>query len=169
MTTFQLDECLNDRKFAENFNADAKGEVQTFRYPKRLKGVDDPAVLADLLPRGNPLVSTDRALPAEYAGHICTPHPGIVFVCHSPDEPATITTKRAAAILAGLKGAVTGWPSLLLTNSIVFLSEMDVEVCHVEAGKLVRGRHLRYTDSDWVTEMTGGLACNAARHTLPPA
>ncbi len=166
MTTFQLDECLNDRTFADRCNAEAVGETQTFRYPRRLKGEDDPAVLADLLPRGNPLVTTDRAMPEQHGEHIRIPHPGIVIVCHSPDEPRTITASRAAAILARVKSSVPDWHRLPLANSIVFLTEVDVEVCCVQSGSLVHGRHLSYTDPNWPADLTADLAMNAARSSV---
>jgi hypothetical protein len=168
MTIFQLDQCLNDRRLADRCNRASQGQAQAFRFPNRLHDAPDPVVLAALLPRGNPFISTDRAMPEEHACHIHNPHAGIVIICHSPDEPRTMTSALAAAILARFKTAVPCWHSLPLANSIMFLTEIDVEVCHVGAGKLVQGRHLPYTDTTWAEKMVADLQANAARFALPP-
>jgi hypothetical protein len=167
MITFQLDQCFNDRRLAERCNAEAEGRAQVFRYPRRLFGVLDPDVLADLIPRGNPLVTTDRAMPGKHAAYIVEPHPGIVVVCYSSHEVKTITTSRAAAILVRLKEAVPGWYQLPVANSVLFITEVDVEVCRVEFGTLMRGRSLPYTDPNWTAQLIADLEMNASRYTLP--
>jgi len=124
---FQSDQCFNDRRIREACNAG--GLVHLYGFPRRLMGKKDPEVIADLIPRGNPLVTADKALPGEHSGVIPTRHPGIVVICFSNEVcNKTLRTSDITRILQSFKEMVVNWPHLPIQNSILFIMESRIEV-----------------------------------------
>ena len=98
---FQFDQCFNDRKICEQCNHE--GKVRVFRFPARLVDAADPEVLADLLPKGNPLVTIDKALPAEHPQPFATRIRGLslfAFPQVSPIERFDLRTRQKSCILS---------------------------------------------------------------------
>ncbi len=166
MTNFQFDKCFNDKKIIERCNAGE--QVTALRLPRKLFDAEDPELLAALLPLGNPIVTIDRALPSEHASHIPDANPGIVVVCYSRNVVnRTLTTHAAASILERFKQQVTIWNTVSIRNSIITITEADVEVCHVQNGRLERDSHLvYYSQPNWVTILLASLQTNTDRFAL---
>src|SRR5271154_1612318 len=98
MNTFQLDECLNDKRFQAD--CEAGGLAKVYRYPRALRGQEDSVVLSTLLRRPNPLLTKDRDMPDQHVSSIPETHPGLVVIANAPDVPQTITMPGVRKILA---------------------------------------------------------------------
>ena len=82
MIAFQLDQCLDSKRFARD--CAVEGLCQLLRLPPALRDVDDPELLPPLMVGVNPLVTFDRALPHEHTSSIPEHHPGIIVSATSP-------------------------------------------------------------------------------------
>ena len=78
MRTFQLDQCLDSKRFARECTA--QGLCRTARLPPSLRDADDPELLEALMVAQNPLVTFDRALPCDHIASIPAQHPGILVI-----------------------------------------------------------------------------------------
>ncbi len=166
MTTFQFDQCFNDKKVIQACTDE--GLALARRLPSDLLGKPDPELLAVLMGAPNPVVTLDRALPTEHAAHIPAHHPGIVVVSFSRDNPRTITTREAGKILRNFKDRVPTWHQLALRNSIVEITEKSVEVCHIDAGGIVRDQYRGFSnDRAWVAQFVQLIYENSQRHVNP--
>lgn len=167
MTTFQFDQCFDDKKVIKNCNEE--GLATAHRLPKELRGTEDPELLAVLMQRTAPLVTLDRALPAEHTKHIPEANPGIIVVNYSRDVLRTITTTAASKILAQFKEKVPSWHQLTLQNSIIEITEQSVEIWHIEGGELMEDVYIDIEkDQDWIDIFLQILETNARRSSQPP-
>ncbi len=97
MTTFQLDQCLDSKRFAHD--CAAEGLCGTLRLPPSLRNAADPDLLTALMTGSHPLVTFDRALPKEHTSFISESHPGILIISNYP-APQTMTIRIAQRVLS---------------------------------------------------------------------
>ena len=160
MTTFQLDQCLDSKRFAHD--CVAEGLCRTLRLPSSLRNAADPDLLAALMTGSHPLVTFDRALPEEHSQFIPESHPGILIVSNSP-APQTMTVCIAQRVLSRFKIAVPNWHEAVWQNSIVELTSVSVEVWHVADKQLVHDGYYAFDTPDWPTLLFTVLTQNAQR------
>jgi hypothetical protein len=163
MTTFQLDQCLDSKRFARDCAAQAL--CHTARLPPSLRDANDPEILRALMVTPSPLVTFDRALPHEHTASIPALHPGIIVVSNYP-APQTMTVRIAQRILARLKAALPEWHLVAWTNSVVEVTSIGIEVWHIEGHRLVRDAYLAFDWADWQIRLTSVLERNS-RLNLP--
>jgi hypothetical protein len=159
MTTFQLDECLNDRRFQEDCEAGNLAKV--YRYPRALRGQDDAVVLSTLLQRPNPLLTKDRHMPDDHVAAIPENHPGLVVIANAPDIPQTITMPGVRKILANFKQLFPEWHQVALRNSVIELTQVGVEVRCLQGGRLVRNDYLPFDNTGWKEQLISILNNNS--------
>ena len=165
MTTFQLDECQNDKRFQEDCEAAELAKV--YRYPRTLRGQDDSVVLNSLLQRPNPLLTKDRDMPDQHVSSIPETHPGLVVIANAPDVPQTITMPGVRKILAQFKKEFPEWHQVPLRNSVVIeLTQIGVEVRHLESGRLIRNDYLSFDKTGWKEQLLEILNRNSGL-TIP--
>lgn len=163
MTTFQLDECLNSKKLVQGCTQE--GLCNVFRFPSDMKGLKDPEMLTQLLPKGNPLVTTDIALLDEHLDSIPKYHPGIIIIANSESVPQTLTIKKVQAILRKLKTKWSQWYQVSWQNSIVCLTQDSVKILHLEDNHLKEDGYFTYQAPDWEENiLLQVLYRNANRH-----
>ena len=158
MTTFQLDQCLDSKRFARE--CAAEGLCQTFRLPPTLRDADDPQLLRALMVAPNPLVTFDRALPHEHTASVPLRHPGIIVISNYP-APQTMTVRIAQRVLGRFKAVFPQWHLVPWTNSVVEVTTIGVEVWHVDAYRLIRDAYLAFDSADWQTRLTNILHQNS--------
>ena len=167
MNTFQFDQCFNDKKVIKACTDE--GLANALRLPRDLHDKSDPELLGTLMKSANPLVTLDRALPAEHAASIPSANPGIVVVNYSRDVPRTITTREAARILRQFKDRLSNWNELSLQNSILEITEKSVEIWHIEASIRVHDGYLEFdNDNKWIDSFLLLLKQNARGRGEPP-
>ena len=161
MITFQLDQCLDSKRFARDCLAE--GLCRTLRLPPALHDVKDPDLLATLMTEANPLVTFDRALPREHTSSIPEYHPGIIVLSNFP-APQTMTIRIAQQILRRFKLALPLWHQLSWNNSIVEITTIGMEVWHAQSVHLVRDAYLAFDLDDWQAKLSEALQQNAQRN-----
>lgn len=117
MIAFQLDQCLDSKRFAKECHAEGLCQVQ--RFPSVLRNAEDPELLMTLMVQAIPLVTFDRALAHEHARFIPDNNPGIIVISNYP-SPQTLTVSIAQKVLrrlafpngTRLRGATQLWRSL---------------------------------------------------------
>jgi hypothetical protein len=160
MTTFQLDQCLNSKRFATD--CAAEGKCGTTRLPRSLHDVQDPELLQALMATPNPLVTFDRALPRDHTPFVPDRHPGLLVVSNFP-APQTMTIRIAQQVLRSFKAALPDWDQLVWRNSVVEITSIGVESWHVEQGRLVRDGYFSFDSPGWQTQLRDILQLNAQR------
>ncbi len=109
MTTFQLDECLDDTRLAQACNAAAKCKVE--RYPPELKGTPDHEMLPVVFAHSTPLLTIDRTIVYDNGASIVSPNSGIIIIQkRKPHPPMTAT--RAREIIERFKQSIPSWPTI---------------------------------------------------------
>ncbi|OQY52435.1 MAG: hypothetical protein DRR08_21415 [Candidatus Parabeggiatoa sp. nov. 2] len=116
MTIFQLDECLNSKKLVQG--CAKEGLCQVFRFPTDMKGLKDPDMLNLLLPKDNPLITTDLALLDEHFDSIPEYHPSLILIANSESVPQTLTIKKVQAILRQFKMTFSQWHQVPWQNCV---------------------------------------------------
>lgn len=160
MTTFQLDQCFDCKRFARE--CAAEGLCHTLRIPASLRNTADPEMLSAVMTNANPLVTFDRELPHEHTPFIPESHPRILIVSNYP-APQTMTVRIAQRVLNRFKTAVPSWHEAVWRNSIVELTSVGVEVWHVADEKLVHDGFHSFDTPDWPTSLFMLLTQNAQR------
>ena len=160
MTTFQLDQCLDSKRFAHD--CAVEGLCHTRRLPPSLRNVADPELLAALMTGSHPLVTFDRALPKQHTRFIPESHPGILIASNYP-APQTMTVRIAQRVLSRFKIAAPSWHEAVWKNSIVELTSVGVEVWHVTTKELVSDGYCSFEMPDWPAKLIALLTQNAQR------
>lgn len=159
MKTFQLDECLNDPKFAreceESSGAENTSPIVVRRLPNRLKRQEDDVVLRELLLQDGTLLTKDRAMPRRWTQHIPDNHPGIVII--ATVQPATITIKIVKKILGSFKQRFPRWSELSFQNAILEITEIGIEISHKSGETLARKCYVDFEVPGWDSQLTGAL------------
>lgn len=161
---FQLDQNMDAPHLVEA--CEQEGIVQAYRYPERLRGEPDRVMLAELLPKGNTIVTADAALPQAHADSIPDSHPGIVIVKDDDEEVKTMTTHRAQSILADFKEDVANWHSLPLDDFVLYIKPAAVEIYQVRDGTLSQKKYCP-REANWQSELLGALNVMPPPHQLP--
>ena len=160
MTTFQLDQCLDSKRFAQECAAD--GVCGTLRLPPSLRNAADPELLTALMASSHPLVTFDRSLPHEHTRFIPESHPGILIVSNFP-APQTMTIRIAQRVLSRFKREAPNWHEAVWRNSIVELTSLGVELSHVADNRLVPDGYYSFDTLNWSTSFFAVLTQNARR------
>jgi hypothetical protein len=158
MSIFQVDQCADSRDFVDSCASEGLAEIR--RFPKRLRGSQDPDVLNAVLPRGHTLVTTDRHIHTEYPEHFPATHAGVVIVAIS-SETGTLTTRRMMRILAAFKRIFPDWHRVSLQNSVIEVTEDGVQVWRVAGGRMERSVYLEFRVADWSMSLVRALQQNA--------
>jgi hypothetical protein len=159
MTSFQLDQCLDSKRFVRD--CAAEGQCRLLRLPADLRNAEDPELLELLLAAENPLLTFDRALPHDHTGSIPRTHPGILIVSNYP-EPQTMTVKIAQRILARFKKTFVKWHEVDWSNSIMEVTTIAVGVWHVDESHLIRDCYLSYDSPNWADQLFAIVSRNAS-------
>jgi hypothetical protein len=146
MITYQVDQCANSREFAEACNR--QGLVELWRFPHRLQGQKDPDVLAEVLPSGRTLLTTDREIHTNHLAYIPEMHSGILIVANAPCA-RSITKRDLMRILSAFKSQFHDWHRLSLRNLIVEITESSVEIWKVVRGTLQRLDFIPFSQPEW--------------------
>jgi hypothetical protein len=165
MSIYRLDECLDDKRFALECNAESKqaGHPVTVNgFPRALKGKEDCEILPILMIANEPLVTKDRNIAALHAYCIPDGSPGIIIVANAPGIPQTMTIKQVAKILVPFKASFPGWPRTPLRNSVITITQEGVDVRHVIGNRLISDSYLPF-DAGWQAKLTSLLERNASR------
>ena len=160
MIAFQLDQCLDSKRFASACSA--AGHCDVFRLPPALRGAEDPNLLSMVMAGPNPLVTFDRALAHDHTRFIPELNPGIIVVSNYP-SPQTMTVSVAQKLLHDFKTAFPTWHQVFWNNSIVELTTLGVEVWHIAGGGLMRNEYLAFTTPDWKPRFRAILDENSRR------
>jgi hypothetical protein len=170
MITYQFDECFDDPDVIDACNKQGKAVAR--RIDDDLKEKKDPEVLAVLMLRTTPMLTTDGKLPWKHSARIPEINPGIVTVGYSRygDRKGpfkTLTTTAAGKILEALKERCPNWDQLVLKNSIVEVTNKEIVISHIEHGQLKYDNHIEYGDDlKLQTELVAILKKNAARRPM---
>jgi hypothetical protein len=124
VTTFQFDECFNDKRIVDKCNADRLCEV--LPYPRALKGKKDHEMLPIILNQPTPLVTKDFRILDQNKRSIPSRHPGVI-VLKSQKASDTFTTSDAAKNLAKFKSRFASWHTTDWRD--LFLEIDEVCVC----------------------------------------
>lgn len=155
MITYQLDQCVDSRRLVETCTHE--GNVDVRRFPWHLKDQPDDRVLAELLPCGCPILTTDREIHFNWSASIPDEHPGILIVANS--SPAKTMTRRGVmAILERFKMALPTWQSMAPRNLVVELTDKSVEVWRVRQGQVGRVGFVQLEAADWIGQLSKWLA-----------
>ena len=158
MTAFQLDQCLDSKRFARE--CAAEGFCQTLRLPPALRNAEDAQLLTVLMADPNPLLTFDRTLPDEHTSSIPDQHPGIIVVTNFP-APQTLTIQIAQRVLNRFKTFFPAWHQVSWRNSIVELTTIGIEVRHVANGRLVKDVYFSFDEADWAARLLTTLQRNS--------
>jgi hypothetical protein len=164
MIAYQVDESADSKKLVNACRQEALVDIQ--RFPHRLKGQKDPEVLAELLPAGRTLVTTDRSIHTDHAGCIPENHSGILIIADT-SSPNTLTMRRVMDILSAFKSHFGKWHTVSLRNFVVEITESSVEVSKVSDGVVQRVAFIRLNEDNWSAMLLTALSTNA-RSVLPP-
>ena len=143
MSTFQLDECLNDARLATACNAAAICTVH--RYPSNLKGKPDREMLPVVFALGRTLVTTDRTIVDDNPSSIVAPNPGIIVIKQKRPFPP-MTARRARAIIEDFKGGVPSWPHIDWSMIYAEIDEDEICVCALSDADTSAGRPFAISD-----------------------
>src|SRR5947207_963194 len=146
MTTFQLDQCLDSKRFARDCSAEGVCQVQ--RLPPGLRGKEDPELLTAVMVAAHPLVTFDRVLARDHTPFIPESKPGIIGISNYP-APQTMTVAIAQKVLRKFKSAFPDWHRASWRNSIVEITLAGIEVGHVAGGKLMRDAYFTFDAPEW--------------------
>jgi hypothetical protein len=160
MTTFQLDQCLDSKRFVRD--CAAEGRCETVRLPRSLHDAVDPELLQKLMATPNPLVTFDRPLPRDHTAFIPERHPGLLVISNFP-APQTMTIRIAQRVLKRFKAEFSDWDQMSWSNSVVEITSLGVEVWHVEQGHLIRDDYFSFDSADWQARLRNLLHDNAER------
>ena len=160
MIVFQLDQCVDSKRFARDCTSE--GLCQTLRLSSSLRNAEDPELLSSLMAGTHPLVTFDRALPHDHTAYIPDLHPGILVVSNFP-APQTMTIRIAQQTLGRFKTAFPIWHQAGWNNSVVETTSLAVDVWHVEQRQLVHDAYLSFDTLDWQTPLQTVLRQNSTR------
>ena len=160
MIAFQLDQCLDSKRFAKECHAEGLCQVQ--RFPSVLRNAEDPELLMTLMVQAIPLVTFDRALAHEHARFIPDNNPGIIVISNYP-SPQTLTVSIAQKVLRRFKAGFPEWHQVAWRNSVVEITDIGVQVWYVQSGKLVRNEYLAFDAPGWQERLRAVLVENSHR------
>jgi len=130
VTTFQLDESINDGDLASQCNDE--GQCTVRRYPERLKGTKDPVMLPMILGTDMPLLTTDFSIVERNIKSIPTNSSGVIVV--RPQTPTPdFTSDDAAQIIRSFKERFPDWARTNWAGLYVEINEGEIFVARLES------------------------------------
>lgn len=168
MKTFQLDASNEDKKIF-SFCHNDKG-IKTYRLPKQFKssegfkpGIDDISLLKYCKINEYILVTIDKKIATEHEKNLFDKHPGFVIVGFAPPITKTLTRKDFLSILGYFKINFAKWKTINNNNSIIEITQVYVNVYHVNKGKLLQDVHLKFENNQWIRMLENVLKVNSSR------
>lgn len=158
MTSFQLDQCLDSKRFVRG--CAVEGLCRVLRLPSDLRDAEDPELLQSLMATENPLLTFDRTLPHDHTSAIPKTHPGILVVSNFP-ERQTMTIRIAQRVLKRFKDSFVKWHEVDWGNSVVEITTIGVEVWHVVGSRLVGDEYLEFDLPNWTEKLLTIIEQNA--------
>lgn len=149
VTTFQLDECFDNKDLAETCNAEQKCVVD--RCPA--KGVPDEGVLADVFARQVTLLTIDRTIVDDHPTSIVMPNSGIIVIRNKRPLPF-MTIPRAKKMIATCKGNIPSWPSIDWSMIYVEIDEEEIYICSLIDADITKGRPFPISSDNLDTAVT---------------
>jgi hypothetical protein len=164
MITYQVDECIDSKKFVDACNA--QGLVSVWRYPQSLKSKKDPEVLTAILHSGRTLLTTDRTIHFDNSNSIPDRHAGILIFANTI-SPQTITVSKIMRSLEKLKSLFPSWHKISIQNSVVELGEDGVRIWRVIAGCTQEINFYGFDQKNWQNDLPASLLKIASTRLLP--
>ena len=155
MTTFQLDECLDDKRLARACNAAAKRTVH--RCPPDLKGTPDHEMLPVVFSRNTTLVTIDRTIVDDSRAAVVSPNPGIIIIQKKKPHPP-MTSARALEIIERFKENIPSWPTIDWSMVYAEIDEDEVYVCPLIDSDTSKGKPFAISGQAADAEVTGYIA-----------
>lgn len=168
MTIFQVDENFHDKKFIEACNQ--AGPQRVWGFPAKKRGFPDESILTHFMALDKPLLTNDIRIVELHPAYVPDRNPGIIVVCYAKHHgnPRTATMRGLSAVIQKFKKRCAWWFEVSYANSIVQLTEMDVTVWHMQAGKLERDDCLQFSQPNWEPGLLSILNRNSNLSLLPP-
>jgi hypothetical protein len=155
VTTFQLDECLDDASLAADCNA--TGKCTVVRYPRRLKGMLDGEMLRVVFSQDTTLWTFDRTIIEDNPQSIVSPNPGIIVIQKQTPHPP-MTSRRARAIIENFKNHIPSWPNIDWSMVYAEIDEQVISVCPLTDADTSNGRPFAISDAAADAELTLHIA-----------
>jgi hypothetical protein len=157
MTAYQLDQCLNSKRFADSCARQGLAEIN--RFPRRLLHRKDPDVLGVILPSNHALLTIDRRMHFEHAASIPDQHSGILIIARSVQR--TLGISDVARILTKFKSAFPNWHAVSIRNSIVEITETSVQVWISQSRTIKSISFVTFDQDGWQEVLAGVLRENS--------
>ena len=165
MTTFLLDQNVNKKSLAESCNRE--GLVVVRRFPRQWQrfpgGFKDPELLPIVMAGQEPLLTNDRNIARDHCSYIPALNPGIIIISLCKGTIKPLGKGDIERIIRKFKQLFSQWHTVKWNNSIVEVTQLGVEVWHIEVGTLRRDAYAAFNDPDWVSAISVALSKNAAR------
>jgi hypothetical protein len=170
MTTFQLDQNVNRRSFAENCQKEGRAGVWRFpsAWSKKADGFKDPELLPIVMSGDKPLITNDRNIARLHVDSIPGNNPGILIVGFCKGTIRPIGSGDIEKLIAIFKNNFPDWDTVSWSNSVVEITQQGVEVWHVDNGTLPRDLYVEFDDSNWQQLLKDALVKNNRRNPSPP-
>ncbi len=156
MTTFQLDESFDMKKFAERCSTE--GHCKMERFPPSLKGKRDFEWFPILLVNEAPILTTDFriAINSDNRRAIPSRNSGIIVI--KPKIPINgFGSKRAIPIIDKFKQAFPEWSTLNWSDAYVEITDVDVYVrSFVDQYQI--GEIISYENENFTVRLTKAVA-----------
>jgi len=153
VTTFQLDECLDDTRLAQACNAAAKCTVN--RYPPDLKGTPDHEMLPVVFSRNTTLLTIDRTIVHDNGSSIVSPNPGIIIIQKKKPHPPMTATRE---IIERFKQNIPSWAAIDWSMVYAEIDEDEVYVCPLIDSDISKGKPFAISGEAVDAEVTGYIA-----------
>ena len=157
MTTFQLDESFDMRKFAERCSVEGRCKME--RFPPSLRGKKDFEWFPILLANDAPILTTDFriALLPDNRQAIPARNSGIIVI--KPKIPESgFGSKRAIPLIDKFKLAFPEWSNLNWANAYVEITDVDMYVRSFVDQHQISGETVSYDNVNFTVRLTTAVA-----------
>jgi hypothetical protein len=157
VTTFQLDESFDMRKFAKRCSTEGRCKME--RFPPNLRGKKDFEWLPILLANDAPILTTDFgiAIHADNRQAIPSRNSGIIVV--KPKIPESgFGSKRAIPLIDKFKLAFPEWSNLNWSDTYVEITDVDVYVRSFVDPHQKSGETVSYDNEDFTVRLIKAVA-----------
>ena len=150
MTTFQLDQNSNHRRFAAQCNAD--GHCIVKRLPRELTDEDDSVILTTILPSGATLLSMDFALVCNNGQHVIANNWGVIIVKARPNTHELMTN-----MVRRFKSKFPKWWETDWRRIYMEIEENEIYASILIDGNVDNGRTVSFADEDFAASLESCL------------
>ena len=165
MTSFLLDQ--NDNRKSLWRNCMNEGNPRVTRFPKEWAmyegGFKDPQLLPIVMAGDKPLITNDRNIARDHVDAMPPRNPGIIIVGHPIGHIRPLGRGDIERIIADFKHRFPKWCIVCWSNSIVEITPLGVEACHIEEGIVHVDDRFAYNEPDWSDRLEAVLKKNSQR------